>query len=172
MGILNKVRSTLSTFRDEIIDSNSVVFKAGSHYSEFNLYDSVGNKINVKVSLYGANIEFIEEPKNVVALGIPLTDVSIKVFTKLSYTSSPLNENDFEVILKPEFQNINKSESHLILYRLNYEKSDLEILWETTKSLKYKGADLYNIKGLLFYNHDMSRFYIGSKYIYVRRKND
>lgn len=162
MGILNKVRSIVSIYRDTILENNSKVFKPTS-YNTFTF-----NDISTHISLKGANIELIEEPKNVIALGIPLTDIHISNFIKgnvvfngsvVGIDTGSFSEKDVKGFIKNDYKSANKSESHIIIYRLKYEKNEVEDLWDSYASSvkKYRGINLYNIEELVSYDYTVMR---------------
>jgi hypothetical protein len=150
MGMLDKVRTTLSIFRDEIIKTNQPIFSSGGNSvtpqsAEFSL-----GKFEIILSLSQADIELIEEPKNVIALGIPLRDVKVKRFYSRDPNSTSKIE-DVKIVMNSDFnKTTNKSDTHLILFRIDYPKSMFITLSRDSKN-KFRLDDIYSLDSLLAY---------------------
>src|SRR5210317_1325668 len=83
----------------------------------------------VMVSLKGAKVEAIELRGNVVAIGIPLQEIK---FVKIG---GKIDVSKCEVSILGSAEKVIKSDSHLILMHLHYEKNMVVYFYDKYKNL-------------------------------------
>lgn len=173
MGILNENLNTLRLFvkanRDKDLQNSDSIFtsmdkRSSNTFTHGNIDIGNGEKTSlfVCVSFNGTNFEFIEEPKNVVAIGIPVKDVKIFGIETISITGGVGNKFDNEelakrikIIPRLDKKSINKSDTHLIFWRFKFNKDTIEYYYDTrANGSKSYGTILSGVSFILDFAHN------------------
>jgi len=152
MGMLEKVRNQLSLFGNEVIKSNSY-FTRG-----YQMHFSYGrNFIDFKVP--NGPVELIEEPNNVIAMGINLKEIKIvPTYYYLGALDAPINDiTDIykAATLQQIPESANKCDTLAILFRFDYKKGAIltDYINSNIKSCKTQKINLYDINELYNYRN-------------------
>lgn len=130
MGILQQNTTLLSMIRAEIIRENRAIFEFGGN--SFDRFISPQLNVSFTLGLEGSKIDLLDEGSNTVAIGVALNEIKIKDFQ--GGGMSDYKESDIVVKIRPDFASVNKSDTHMIMYRLKFAKNTVEVLYDKSVS--------------------------------------
>jgi hypothetical protein len=154
MAILPKVRATLSLFRDRAIEDNFSLSEEDRYGNQF-IYKGLVASLDLK----GVDLEFVEEPKNVIAIGFPVKDIKVGKLIRKNPIEDAIDyfESDIKISIREDKISINKSTTHLMMYRIDYPKGVIIVSKFSTKTpqkIKLNPYDLDNLLNNTYLGHN------------------
>ena len=124
-----KYGNAIYAFREWVIRNNLLLFGDYSSDTVFRLEDY---KFGVKVSK--KNLDVIMESFDVILFGIPLDSIKVAGFTRIDKGMTERAETEVELKIRQNFKVINRSETHLILFRYLVSNKALDVLYDSKVS--------------------------------------